>query len=108
MTREDLQNISFEIIANSGEARGLVHEAFAAMRKKEFDISEEKIEEANNALNRAHSAQTGLIQQYAQGEDIAMGVLLVHAQDHLMNTMTLREVAIELLHLNKTLCNKGG
>lgn len=28
-----------------------------------------------------------------------MEIIMVHAQDHLMTTMTLREVALEMLHL---------
>ena len=55
--------------------------------------------EANDSLVKAHKAQTELLQQYASGEKIEMEIIMVHAQDHLMTTMTLREVAIEMLSL---------
>ena len=42
-----------------------------------------------------------LLQKYASGESINMEIIMVHAQDHLMTTMTLKEVASEMLHLYK-------
>ncbi|MCQ9209968.1 PTS cellobiose transporter subunit IIA [Granulicatella seriolae] len=100
---EEIQVIAFEIILNSGNARTLVHEAFAAMREDNFALAEEKLEESNEELILAHKAQTGLLQEYASGKEIVMEVILVHAQDHLMTTMTLREVAFEMLALHRKL-----
>ena len=37
--------------------------------------------------------QTTLLQNYAKGEEIIIEIIMVHAQDHLMTTMTLKEVA---------------
>ncbi|MDO4775441.1 MAG: PTS cellobiose transporter subunit IIA [Aerococcaceae bacterium] len=99
MNQEELQQVAFELILHSGDARTNVHEAFAHMRSGEHQEAEAKLEAANDALVRAHQTQTGLLQQYANGVDIQMEIIMVHAQDHLMTTMTLREVALEMLHL---------
>ncbi|KHD46094.1 PTS cellobiose transporter subunit IIA [Streptococcus hongkongensis] len=101
MTNEEVQMAAFEIILNSGNSRTIVHEAFAAMREGEFDRASELLESANEELLLAHKAQTHLLQEYAGGTEITMEIIMVHAQDHLMTTMTLREVAIEMLELYK-------
>ncbi|AXQ78626.1 PTS cellobiose transporter subunit IIA [Streptococcus chenjunshii] len=101
MNPEELQVAAFEIILNSGNARSIVHEGFAAMREGNFDLAAEKLEEANEELLKAHQAQTNLLQEYAGGTEIKIEIIMVHAQDHLMTTMTLREVALEMLELYK-------
>ncbi|MEX2783955.1 PTS cellobiose transporter subunit IIA [Streptococcus sp. H49] len=103
MNPEELQVAAFEIILNSGNARTLVHEGFDAMRKGELDSAAAKLEEANEELLKAHQAQTNLLQEYAGGTEIKIEIIMVHAQDHLMTTMTLREVALEMLELYKKL-----
>ncbi|HEL2576563.1 TPA: PTS cellobiose transporter subunit IIA [Streptococcus suis] len=101
MNQEELQVAAFEIILHSGTARTEVHEAFAAMRAGDFEAAYEKLEIANKELVEAHHAQTHLLQEYASGVEIKIEIIMVHAQDHLMTTMTLREVALEMLELYK-------
>ncbi|HFI0592779.1 TPA: PTS cellobiose transporter subunit IIA [Streptococcus suis] len=99
MNNEDLQMAAFGIILSSGNARTIVHEAFAAMREGRYDEAEELLETANADILEAHLSQTGLLQEYASGTEINVEIIMVHAQDHLMTTMTLREVALEMLAL---------
>lgn len=101
MTKDDLQVVSFEIILHSGDARTIVHEGLNLMNQGKFEEAEKKMEDANNELLEAHKSQTKLLQDYANGDEIIMEVIMVHAQDHLMTTMTLREMAIEFLKMYK-------
>ena len=101
MTRDDLQVIAFEIILHSGDARALVHEGLDLMRNGKFDEASKKLDEANEKLLEAHKSQTNLLQNYANGDEIVLEVIMVHAQDHLMTTMTLRELALEFLEVYK-------
>ena len=101
MTSEELQVVAFEIILHSGDARSMIHEAFALMKNKQFDEAEKKLEDANNEILEAHKSQTKLLQDYANGEEIVMEIIMDHAQDHLMTAMTFREMAIEHLELYK-------
>lgn len=101
MTDDELQMVAFEIILNSGNARTIVHEAFAAMRNGRLEEAGELLTNANNEMLLAHRAQTNLLQEYASGESISVEIIMVHAQDHLMTTMTLREVALEVLEMYK-------
>lgn len=98
---ENIQVVSFDIILHSGSARSLVHEALTAMRTGNFEEADKKLDEANEELLLAHKSQTQLLQDYASGEKIEMEIILVHAQDHLMTTMTLQEIAIEMEYLYK-------
>ena len=101
MNTEELQVAAFEIILHSGTARTEVHEAFSLMREGKYAESEEKLEVANTELVEAHHAQTKLLQDYASGVEIKIEIIMVHAQDHLMTTLTLLEVAKEMLELHK-------
>lgn len=98
---EKIQEVAFSIILHSGDARTTIHEAFKDMREENFDEANRKLEESNESLVEAHKIQSGLLKDYANGEEIIMEVIMVHAQDHLMTTMTLREVALEMLALYK-------
>ncbi|HFI0043359.1 TPA: PTS cellobiose transporter subunit IIA [Streptococcus suis] len=99
MNTEELQMAAFGIILSSGNARSVIHEAFAAMREGDYDKAEELLEAANAGMLEAHHSQTGLLQEYASGTEVKVEIIMVHAQDHLMTTMTLREVALEMLAL---------
>ncbi|HEM5082050.1 TPA: PTS cellobiose transporter subunit IIA [Streptococcus suis] len=99
MNTEELQMAAFGIILSSGNARSVIHEAFAAMREGDYDKAEELLEVANADMLEAHHSQTGLLQEYASGTEVKVEIIMVHAQDHLMTTMTLREVALEMLAL---------
>ena len=106
MNSEELQIAAFEIILNSGNARTIVHEAFGAMREDNYDLAATKLAEANDELLKAHQAQTHLLHEYAGGTEITIEIIMVHAQYHLMTTMTLREVALEMLELYKKVDSK--
>lgn len=99
LTSEQIQLIAFTIILHSGNARTLIHQSFKSMREADFKGANQLLENANEELLKAHHSQTELLQSYANGAKFDMEIIMVHAQDHLMTTMTLREVAIEMAHL---------
>ena len=101
MNAEELQVAAFGIILHSGTARSDIHEAFALMRSGDYEEANEMLESANSSLVEAHHEQTDLLQKYASGVEVKIEIIMVHAQDHLMITMTLLEVAKEMLELHK-------
>jgi len=50
-------------------------------------------------LNDAHKSQTELLQMEARGEHIDIGFITVHAQDHLMTTILLKDIINNLLDI---------
>jgi PTS system cellobiose-specific IIA component len=91
----------FTMISHSGEARSSSMEAIAYAKKGDFIQAAACLEDANRKLDLAHGEQTKLIQSEAQGKKVEISLLLVHAQDHLMNAIVLRDLATEFVDLYK-------
>lgn len=89
------------IIIHGGNARSYAMRAIAEAKKANFDEAEKLLEESSEELNKAHRIQTDLIQAESRGEKTELSLLMVHAQDHLMNAMTVRDLSIEIIELNK-------
>lgn len=99
MDKEELQGIAFKIIMDAGHSRHLIQDALRLMKSGKFEDAEEKLEEAKQAMIAGHNAQTTILTTYAKGEDVFIDFMMVHAQDHLMSSMTLHDVAGELLNI---------
>ena len=52
-------------------------------------------------MAKAHNAQTQLLAQEAGGEDLELGFIFVHGQDHLMTTLLLRDLITDFIELYK-------
>ncbi|MBY6797637.1 PTS cellobiose transporter subunit IIA [Clostridium botulinum] len=94
-----MEEMILNIITHSGEARTYAMEAIQYAKKSEFNKAKKSIEKSNEELGFAHSYQTNLIQEEAAGNKAEISLLLIHAQDHLMTTMTLKDLAIELVEV---------
>lgn len=103
MDHKPMELIIMELVVNSGNARSLAIEALRLAREGEFDQARAKLEESAKALEGAHEIQTDLIQKEAGGEHMEVQLLMVHAQDHLMNAMTVRDLAEEIIALTEQL-----
>lgn len=101
---EKMMEIAFGIICNAGEGRSLAVEAMTLARdENDFEGAKAKLAEAKLTLNEAHHYQTDLIQREAGGERFDINVLLIHSQDHLMNAMTVIQLAEEIIALHEKL-----
>ncbi|MDR3596862.1 PTS lactose/cellobiose transporter subunit IIA [Clostridium sp.] len=96
-----MEEIILNIIVHSGEARNYSMEAIALAKSGEFTKAKELIIKADEELGYAQNSQTSLIQGEAANEKIEFSLLLVHAQDHLMTTMTFKDLAVELIEVHK-------
>ncbi|MGC4377480.1 PTS lactose/cellobiose transporter subunit IIA [Fictibacillus sp. Mic-4] len=101
MTKEELYEISFQLVLHSGNARSYAMEAMRKARNKEFELAKSKIKESEEALLQAHKMQTKLIQSEAAGDKYDIPIILVHAQDHLMTAITLKDMAVEIIELRQ-------
>lgn len=105
MTKEELYNLSFQLILHSGNARSLAMEAIFTAKEKNFSKALEMLSEADSEIVNAHRFQTQLIQAEASGEQFELPIILVHAQDHLMTAMTLKDLAREIVELRQEINN---
>lgn len=103
MDESESQMVAFEIILHSGNARTSIHEAMDFMKEEKFEEAEAKLAEADEELTLAHKSQADMLHEFGQGTKIEIQIIMVHAQDHLMTTMTLKEVAEEMKCIYKRL-----
>ena len=97
--KEQIMEIVMTLIMHGGDARSSSMEAIHAAKNKDFDLALKKLEGADKSIKEAHVVQTDLLSQEASGEPVEINLLLVHAQDHLMNAMTYRDLAEEMIDI---------
>lgn len=97
----ELEERIMALIMNGGDGRSFFIRAVDAARHEKFDLAAELMASGKAALNRAHDVQTKLIQAEIRGEGSELNLLMVHAQDHVMNAMTVRDLGESLISLHK-------
>ncbi len=91
--------IIFGLITASGNAKSDAMEAIQHAKVGNIEAARASIEEAEASLREAHKTQTSLIQSEAKGDKIEVSILLIHAQDHLMNAIMMKDIATEFIDL---------
>ena len=102
---EDDQNLEtvMGLIMNGGNAKS---SAIHAAKAGDFKLADDKLKESDHFLTEAHNVQTGMLTAEAQGDHAKVTLLMVHSQDHLMNAITFRDLAGEIVALYKRLAEK--
>lgn len=95
------------LIANGGNAKSLAFEAIRLAKKGDIEGAREKLKESDKSLLEAHNSQTGMLTKEAQGDHMHVTLLVVHSQDHLMNAITFRDLAGEMVDLYEKLYKSG-
>ncbi|OGS54095.1 MAG: hypothetical protein A2Y20_10350 [Firmicutes bacterium GWF2_51_9] len=93
------ENIPFQLICNGGDASSLFLRAINEAKSGRIDEAKRLVEQGEESLLTAHKIQTQLIVQEASGDPVQLNVLMVHAQDHLMNAILLKELVGFFIHL---------
>ncbi len=99
----DTEMIAMTLIAHSGDARTLAFQALQAVKKGDFDEADRLMQESMKESVQAHDGQTDLLAAEAKGEKIELGILLIHAQDHLMTSMLAQELIGEMIQMYKNM-----
>ncbi|CCI85375.1 PTS system cellobiose-specific iia component [Lactobacillus pasteurii DSM 23907 = CRBIP 24.76] len=95
------------LIANGGNAKSLAFEAIRKAKAGDIEGAREKLAESDKSLLEAHNSQTGMLTKEAQGDHMPVSLLVVHSQDHLMNAITFRDLAGEMVDLYEKLYESG-
>lgn len=98
--------IAFQLILHGGNARSAALEAIAFARKGDAKAAETSLDQAEQEISTAHRIHMDLIQKEAEGDETKVNLILVHVQDHLMNAVTIKELATEFVHLYREIKNK--
>ncbi|EHM10578.1 phosphotransferase system cellobiose-specific component IIA [Thermanaerovibrio velox DSM 12556] len=89
----------FKIISMAGDAFSRMMEAAACARGGDFSGALERMEQAEALIVEAHKVQTSLLVGEARGDQVNVTMLMVHAQDHLMNAMLAKPLVGEIINL---------
>lgn len=100
---EEYMMVVMGIIMHGGNAKGMAFQAIQQAKAGEFEEAEKSLQEANMELKEAHDTQTDMLTRVAQGETIEINLYMVHAQDHLMNAITFKDLAVEIVSMEKRL-----
>lgn len=90
------------MILHAGDAVNLAMSALRKIRTDEYDDAMKLIEQARAKSVEAHKIQTKLLHHFMSGEEVKMDLLIVHAQDHLMNSLLLIDIVEEMIEIFKT------
>jgi PTS system cellobiose-specific IIA component len=94
---ENSEQAIMNIIVHGGDARSSCLKAVRFARNGQFEEAEKLMSRADENLLKAHAIQTRLIQDEIRGSKNEITLLMVHAQDHLMNAMAVKDLCIELI-----------
>lgn len=91
------------LIMHGGNAKGQAFQAIQLAKEGKFDEADIALIAAGDELRDAHNVQTDMLTKEANGERTEVDLYMVHAQDHLMNAITFKDLAVELVAMEKRL-----
>lgn len=94
-----LDQIAFSMISAAGDAQSLHLDAIHAAKNGDFAKADKLMNEAEQLLLTAHQQQTKLIKDEADNAKPEISVLLIHAQDHLMNGVLSKKLVKEMIDM---------
>ncbi|GGI01380.1 MULTISPECIES: PTS lactose/cellobiose transporter subunit IIA [Mammaliicoccus] len=103
---EKYEQIAFQIITHVGMAKSTYMQAIKEAKDGNFKESEDLIVEGNQFLVDGHKVHKDLIQAEASGEAIPLNLLLMHAEDQLISTEVIKEMAKELIYVHQNYVKK--
>lgn len=100
---DSMELIAFNIISNVGMAKSLAMESLREARKGNYELSEEKMKEAEKFLVEGHHAHAELIQKEAAGQKLEFSLIILHAEDQMMSAETIKDLTKEMIAMYKEL-----
>ncbi|HDX7727169.1 TPA: PTS lactose/cellobiose transporter subunit IIA, partial [Escherichia coli] len=95
------EELVMELLVNPGQARSDAMEAIRCAGQKDWQGATQLMASSESACLQAHKIQTALISQDEGCGKIKVNLILIHAQDHLMNAILCQDLAREIISLRK-------
>ncbi|KAA8999037.1 PTS lactose/cellobiose transporter subunit IIA [Affinibrenneria salicis] len=99
----DFEQTMMTLLINAGDARSHAMSAIQFARQRDWPAAEAALAASVESAKDAHRIQTQLISADEGAGKVPVTLILVHAQDHLMNAMLCRDLAEEIVLLRKEL-----
>lgn len=100
---EDNPNEVMSIIMNGGQARSAAMAAIKAAKARDFAAAATCMSNARVAVKNAQVAHNSLLSAEARGDGADFSVLLVHAENHLSNALTIIDMADQFVETYREL-----
>lgn len=100
ITVEGMQEIAFRMIATIGEAKTKYILALRETKNgNDKELVNELLDEAAELTTKAHKEHYEVIQLEANGNSLPFSIMLMHAEDQLLTTETIKMLVNELIEL---------
>lgn len=100
---DGMELISFQIISSVGAAKSAYIEAMQLAKAGKIQEAKAKIKDGETLFVDGHRAHAKLVSQEASGEKVEIQLLLMHAEDQLMSSETIKIMAEEIIDLHQKL-----
>jgi PTS system cellobiose-specific IIA component len=101
---EKLIEQSMELILCAGNGKSVAIDAIRNLLKDgDVEKAKEMVKEAGKEIGKAHEIQTSLLQNEMNGQNVEKSILLIHAQDHFMNALTIRDMSSLMIEMYEKL-----
>lgn len=97
----ELEQSIMNIIIYAGDCKNHAYMALNMVNEGDYAGADKELELSNESLEVAHNAQTSLLHKEASGEKIDITLLFIHAQDHLMTSITEKNLIEQIIELRK-------
>ncbi|MFJ6412449.1 PTS lactose/cellobiose transporter subunit IIA [Terribacillus saccharophilus] len=91
------EQVCFQMILHSGNARSKVLQALRLYREGDIEKVNDMLTDAEEDLSLVHKVHFQLVQQEAAGQQQELSLLFLHAEDHFMSTLTMKEMVKEMI-----------
>ncbi|HGM6603868.1 TPA: PTS lactose/cellobiose transporter subunit IIA [Serratia marcescens] len=95
----EFESTIMELLVFSGSARSNALMALRQARAGDFAAAAKHMVESKEWVKKAHLIQTELIGLDEGCGKLAINLITVHAQDHLMNAMVIQDLADDMIEL---------
>ena len=90
---------ALQIILHAGNAKSAALMAIDAAHDGDFDDAEKQLAEAQAEMSEAHKMQFELTQAEANGNEVDINIILIHAEDHLTMAIMTSDFAERFIEL---------
>jgi PTS system cellobiose-specific IIA component len=98
---------SMQLILHSGTGRSMVIEAVRQLLEDgDVAAAKAKIAEGGKEIGEAHNIQTAMMTAECDGNPVEKSILLIHAQDHFMTALAVRDMAQLMVEMYEKLHNE--
>ncbi|WP_196593274.1 PTS lactose/cellobiose transporter subunit IIA [Pectinatus sottacetonis] len=104
--KTNTENVCLDIVKMANKAKMGYLQGIQLAKQNKFEDAVKEINEADEAFSKAHGTHTKLLQSEADGGKTEVDLLLVHAEDIMMNAEMCKVFAMEIIALYLKLSEK--